>query len=155
MRWSGAKAFANLMTEASRSRGEYFFADSGYFAEVVDKPDVLGEQLRKLYKLTSHKGNAALAQRLMYGTDWEMILVEGARTEGYLEQFIRIFDDLDRDNSLGSEGQLSDRFFGLNAANYLTLQKVVDERPNNRSRLEKFYSAAKVPKPDWAEKVRP
>lgn len=70
---------------------------------------------------SKNKGGAALAQRLMYGTDGEMVVLEGPKSEQYLQRFEDVFSVLD-EQSLGAEGKLSDRFFGVNAAIFLGLK---------------------------------
>ncbi|SEF15072.1 Amidohydrolase [Rhizobiales bacterium GAS191] len=147
-----AKAFADLMTPDPGSLGEIFYADPGYFAASLTEPVQLTSRLRKLFRDTSRKGTAALANRLMYGTDWEMIVMEGAESDQYLSRFEQIFANLDADIALGAEGPLSNRFFGVNAANYLGLRKE-GAAPSNRARLEAFYGRHQVPQPMWIKKV--
>jgi hypothetical protein len=139
------------MTEPSGSHGEFFFADSGYFVEALRQSPALAATLRQLFRRTAGKRSAALAQRLMYGSDWEMIVNEGRETREYLSSFHRMFAEFDRDPTLGAEGILSDRFFGMNAANFLGLRST--GRPGTRSRLEKFYRKHGVPTPLWMKKI--
>jgi hypothetical protein len=143
--------FANLMTSTAGSNGEFFFADSAYFSEALAGTNKLKAELRDLYYSTSHGNNdvAPLAQRLMYGTDWEMTVIEGRETRNYLARFEEIFADLDRDPSLGADGVLSKRFFGMNAAEFLGLR----QGGANRLRLDEFYQRHKVPTPGWMAKV--
>lgn len=131
-------SFAGLMT--SIGPGANAYADSAYFADAVKQPAKLLPDLKQLLRATSNKGSAALAQRLMYGTDWEMIIIEGRTTNDYLKSFEGIFAKLDTDTSLGAQGRLSDRFFGQNAANYLGLHR----GSATRARLEAFYRRSGV-----------
>lgn len=142
-----ALQFARLMTSAPGS-GENLFADSAYFSEILTRPPALEARLAELYRATAGKGDAALAQRLMYGTDWEMIIVEGGATEDYLARFEQIFASLDRTSGLGANGRLSDRFFGANAVNLLGLAN----GQLARQRLQAFYTRTGVPSPHWMQK---
>lgn len=128
------------------ANGNFLYADSGYFAEVLSQGPSLQTFLKTLYKETRRKGDAALAQRLMYGTDWEMIVREGNASSNYLTKFEKMFAALDHED-LGAKGNLSDRFFGVNAATYLGLG------PNQptRKRLDQYYSLSS--KPAWMAKV--
>ena len=86
--------------------GEYFYADSAYFSEVLTDWPKLEAFLAARMRRTSNRGPAALAQRLMYGTDWEMVVLEGAISSQYLSRFEAMYSRLDRDPSLGAEGPL-------------------------------------------------
>ena len=95
------------------------------------------------------KGSGALAQRLMYGTDWEMIVREGAEIRGYFARFEAMFQAFDTDSSLGAQGVLSDNFFGWNAVEYLGLR----QGRGNRARLDAFYARSGIKAPYWMNKV--
>jgi hypothetical protein len=111
----------------------------------LDQEPSLEAFLTTLYKETSGKGDAALARRLMYGTDWEMIVREGGTSDDYLKKFEKMYTSIDR--NLGAKGTLSRQFFGVNAANYLGLG------PNQpaRKRLDQYYNLSL--KPAWMAKV--
>lgn len=141
-----ARRLCDLMT-AGESLGQFLYADSAYFADLLTQPLVLKNQLTSLMRDTASKGAAALAQRLMYGTDWEMIVVEGSTSEQYLRRFEAMYSELDNDASLGAKGKLSDRFFGVNASIFLGLT----EGQPNRNRLDAYYGLG--PKPVWMSKV--
>src|SRR5262249_8873628 len=136
-----AVALSDLMTAGPSSNGRYLYADSGYFVDLLARPPALRDTLAYLLKRTENKGDAALANRLMYGTDWEMVIVEGPDSEAYLERFEAILKQLSKDKSL------ADRFFGANAANFLGIH-VGDL---NRNRLDAFYRLS--PNPGWMVKV--
>jgi hypothetical protein len=125
--------------------GNFVYADSGYFSEVLNQEPSLEAFLTTLYKETSGKRGAALARRLMYGTDWEMIVREGETSDDYLTKFEKMYASIDR--NLGAKGALSRSFFGVNAANFLGLG------PNQpaRMRLDQYYKLS--PKPAWMAKV--
>jgi hypothetical protein len=138
-----SQEFCNYMNTTT---GRYLYADAAYFSEILDQPTKLKNFLMRLYRDTKSKGDAALAQRLMYGTDWEMIVREGRSSGDYLARFETMFSELDS-YDLGAKGHLSDRFFGANAAMFLGLG------PNepNRIRLDRFYGLSA--KPAWMSKV--
>ena len=102
-----------------------------------------------MYEETSAKGDAALSNRFMYGTDWEMTLTEGA-VKGYLDGFERMLSDLESRPLMRSQGHkdLAQRFFGLNAARWAGLHA----GEATRLRLDRFYLANGV-KPDWTGKL--
>jgi hypothetical protein len=127
--------------------GQFLYADSGYFVDLLSREADLQNYLTSLLRFSANKGDAALAQRLMYGTDWEMVVLEGQASDQYLQRFEAIFDVLDHDASLGAKGRLSDRFFGVNAAMFLGLAA---GQPN-RQRLDRYYGLG--PKPAWMAKV--
>lgn len=144
-----ARAFSNLMNQGSTASGSLAFADAGYFVEVISKEPDLQSLVQQLYEETSAKGDAALVNRFMYGTDWEMTLTEGA-VKGYLEGFERMFSDLESRPLIRSQGHrdLAQRFFGLNAARWAGLAA----GDATRNRLDRFYLANGV-KPDWTTKL--
>jgi predicted TIM-barrel fold metal-dependent hydrolase len=135
-------ALADLMPN-----GEYLYADSGYFSEVLSEQARLQAYLAVRMRRTASRGPAAVAQRLMYGTDWEMVVLEGSMSGEYLTRFEAMYRALDRDKSLGADGTLSNRFFGINAAKFLGLGI---GQPNRR-RLDQYYGLSS--KPAWMAKV--
>ncbi|MFJ2682459.1 hypothetical protein ACIOYV_01815 [Pseudomonas sp. NPDC087342] len=146
---SGA-GFANLMQPTANAAGEFAYADSGYFAEVLtDEPQLL-ETLKKLYDATASKGSAALANRFMYGTDWEMTLAQG-KIDTYLSDFERLMQELESRPAIkhAGLGGLANKFFGQNAADWIGLHK----GGSARKRLDKFYAGNGMGLPDWAKKV--
>lgn len=142
-----SRAFVKLMTGESGSAGENAFADSGYFAGALLNPVAMANVLARLYA-DSERG--VLRERLMYGTDWTMILPQ-QRAEAYLREFIGV---MARIEAAGSESKirstsLSNAFFGHNAAHFLGLHR---GKPARR-RLEAFYERHKLSEPDWMRKV--
>lgn len=144
-----SRAFAGLMNAAPSSPGSRAYADAGYFVEVISKEPDLQTVLRKLYEETSSKGDAALVNRFIYGTDWEMTLTEGT-VKGYLEGFETLFKELEAQPALKLQGhtELAARFFGLNAARWAGLFP----GEATRIRLDRFYGKHGI-KPDWAAKI--
>ena len=127
--------------------GPNLYADSGYFSEVFGDQSGLERYLRERMRRTSNQGYAALGHRLMYGTDWEMVVVEGSMSSRYLSNFEAMYKKFDQDPRIGLNGTLSDRFFGINAARFLGLGI---GQPNRR-RLDQYYSLSS--KPAWMAKV--
>jgi predicted TIM-barrel fold metal-dependent hydrolase len=127
--------------------GEHLYADSAYFSEVITDLPKLESYLAARMRRTSNRGPAALAHRLMYGTDWEMVVLEGFMSSRYLSSFEEMYRRFDRDPNLGLHGTLSDRFFGINAAKFLGLGT---GQPNRR-RLDQYYNLSS--KPAWMAKV--
>ena len=144
----GAKTrpFFELMTRGRDTPGGKAFADSGYFAGTLLNQVKMRDVLRELYALD----NGMLLERLMYGTDWMMILTQ-KNVERYLSDFTDVMRRIEAvEPGLTARGtSISNAFFGHNSAEFLGL------RPGrgNRGRLETFYAQSKVPDPDWMRKV--
>ncbi len=142
------KLLSDLMETAN---GQFLYADSAYFAEILsNQPELeayLAARMRYSSNNGAYHGPAALAQRLMYGTDWEMVVLEGTASDQYLQRFEAMYSRFDRDPSLGANGKLSDRFFGINAAIFLGL----GTGQPNRQRLDHYYGLGS--KPAWMSKV--
>jgi predicted TIM-barrel fold metal-dependent hydrolase len=145
-----ARSFADLMSAGGTAAGSRAFADAGYFVEVLSKEPQMLALVRKLYEETSNKGDAALANRFLYGTDWEMTLTEGL-IKPYQGLFELLFAELEARPGFQAQGltQLSRRFFGLNAARWAGL--FAGDR--TRDRLDRFYQTHSIEKPDWAVKL--
>ena len=128
----------------SGGHGANFYANSAYLSHAMSSERDLTDALRKLFEM---KKGALLAHRLMYGSDWEMLIIEGNASKNYLSIFERIFSKLGQDPVPGTPG--SAQFFEFNAANYLSLRA----GSATRGRLDAFYSTRGIPKPQWAAKV--
>jgi hypothetical protein len=142
------RGYADLMS-AEGTLGANFFADSAYLTDAVRGSGSLANQLTAIFKRTRHKGPANLANRLMYGSDWEMLLIEPGDTSAYLRNFENLFTRFDKETALGATGKISDAFFGANAARYLGL----GTGNQCRKRLDQFYAWHGIQKPLWAIKV--
>lgn len=140
-----AEHYIDLMRRKGRP-GENLYADSGYFSEVLDKPDELRTRLGTLQRYSLKVGSASLYDRLMFGTDWTMTSLLGHRVKTYLTRFETVFDLLDLKKDPVS---VSDRFFGWNAVSFLGLR----QGEANRRRIEAFYRANSIPTPLWMRKV--
>lgn len=142
------RGYAGLMGPEG-TLGANFYADSAYFSDAVHGSGSLATELAGLFRWTRPKSPANLANRLMYGSDWEMLLIEPGDTSAYLRNFEKIFEKFDKDGSLGASGKISNAFFGLNAASYLGLKS----GSRSRMRLDRFYARHGIQKPLWAIKV--
>lgn len=153
-----SRAFAALMGKAP-ARGFNAYSDAAYFSEVLNdmsgidgQPDgwqQLEQQFMDFYFNPQTTDAAPFGERIMYGTDWSLLLNEGS-VSTYLEKFRRLFELLQKaDNAPpGLEG----RFFGGNAAAWLGLRDGA-----TRDRLNKFYAAngldtGKYP-PPWFDQI--
>jgi len=138
-----ARKYSALMGP-QKAHGAHFYADAAYFTRAMTEPDSITEALQKLFLETP-----ILKQRLMYGSDWEMLLIAGNDNASYLRNFEQIFSNLDKNVSSLAQDDLANRFFGVNAADYLSLRS----GGATRSRLDAFYAQRGVRKPQWAQKV--
>ena len=145
-----ARGFTALMSADAAAPGAFAYADSGYFVEVLAKEPALRDQLRALYDETAPKQRAALANRFMYGTDWEMTLTEG-NVATYLKDFMGLLEELEQRPAIQQQklSGLSLKFFGVNAVDWIGLRS----GGAARARLEAFYAASNVKPPDWVQKV--
>lgn len=143
-----SRKFLSLITAAPNSAGANAFADSGYFAGVLLNQPKMTELLRHLYAASD---NNVLRERLMYGTDWTMILPQH-NVERYLSDFMDVMTrvEAEEQGKVVRQTSLSNAFFGQNAASFLGLRPGM----RNRKRLEAFYAARQVPDPDWMHKLR-
>jgi predicted TIM-barrel fold metal-dependent hydrolase len=141
------RAFLDLISAAASSAGANTYADSSYFAGVLFNQVKVADTLQALYAASS---DHVLYERLMYGTDWTMILPQ-VHVERYLSDFIDVMRRIQPDPNwaAGHSTNLADAFFGQNAAEYLGLRR----GKRNRGRLESFYAANGVAMPDWMQKV--
>lgn len=140
------RPFLKLMTQGVGTPGANTFADSSYFAGTLMNQVKMRDILRDLYA----SDNRIMLERLMYGTDWTMILPQ-KNVERYLSDFIDVMHRIEAaEPDIGArQTTLSNAFFGRNAVEYLGLRA----GRGNRRRLETFYEQNKVPEPDWMRKV--
>jgi hypothetical protein len=144
---ANARGLMALMTAGAGSPGERLFADSAYLADMLSNSAGMETEFAKLLTRPPAPGCAPLAERLMYGTDWDMMVIEGKATRGYLDDFMTMFGQLAAKHDLNPDGDLVNRFFGLNAVEYLGLR--VGQR--TRQRLDDFHRGH--PQPAWMAKV--
>jgi amidohydrolase family protein len=144
---ANARGLMALMTAGAGSPGEHLYADSAYLADMLSDSGGMEKEFAKLLARPPAPGCAPLAERLMYGTDWDMMVIEGKATRGYLDDFMTMFGQLALKPDLDPQHDLVNRFFGLNAIDYLGL------RPGKRTRqrLDDFHRGR--PQPAWMAKV--
>lgn len=141
---SWANKLASLMSGPTR-RGEFFYADVGDDSRAATDPSHYTDGLKRLYQAHAH--DPALAERLMYGSDWYMLeRAGGGAASSYLTSYEDIFRQLDTEVHVGVGERLSDRFFGRNAARYLGLYRTAA----NRTRLDTFHGTNQ---PNWMAKT--
>ncbi len=133
------KQFLNLM--ADPDRGSNAFADASYFTHLLEDRSVVKIGMRDLYE--SDEFGAIARSRLMYGSDWKMLLLE-KHSDSYLERFSQIISELSSDGN-----NLKNDFFGANAARFLGLHK----GEATRDRLDQFYKDQDMVLPVWVNKV--
>jgi predicted TIM-barrel fold metal-dependent hydrolase len=140
------RPFIQLMSQSIGSPGANAFADSGYFAGTLMNQGKMRDVLQSLYSIEKR----IMIERLMYGTDWTMILPQ-KNVERYLSDFIDVMRRLEQAEPglSGRQTTLSNAFFGRNAVEYLGL----GTGRGNRRRLETFYAQNKLAEPDWMKKV--
>ncbi|HBO7163504.1 TPA: amidohydrolase family protein [Pseudomonas aeruginosa] len=145
-----SKEFAKLMSAAPGAPGQFAYADAAYISEVLNGDPKILEALEDIYDRTAMKRSAALANRFMYGTDWEMTLAHG-NVGGYLSDWANLLQAMEARPAIKQAGLvgLSDKFFGLNAAEWIGLR----QGEESRRRLNAFYAANGVSPPDWAMKI--
>jgi predicted TIM-barrel fold metal-dependent hydrolase len=142
-----APGFLALM-QAAGQPGMHAFADSAYFSEALDNSTALENALVALFQL-DHANGRRLGSRLMFGTDWKMLVLE-SDADKYMSDMDSIMSRVaSRLAPLGDYSQLPLDFGGRNAAMFLGLSK----GGANRARLETFYSAHRMPPPAWMAKV--
>lgn len=138
--------FLKLMTSANGSAGLHAFADSGFFAGAMIHQGEMRDTLVSLYKAE----NGIMRERLMYGSDWSMILTQ-KNVKNYLENFVQLMGRVEQEapELVARQTSLSNAFFGRNAVEFLGLRI----NRGNRARLERFYAKNSVSQPDWLRKV--
>ncbi len=128
-----AVKFLKLMGDAAGSVGEHAFGDSGYYATVLTQEACLTERLKSFYSALPEGGRARIADRLMYGTDWNLLLNQGD-IKDYFARFAAVFAQLNAVTPVENGRTAGQRFFGYNAAAWMGLRD-----GKARGRLEDFY----------------
>lgn len=135
--------FIALMGQDKNGPGVNAYADAAYFSEVLDDNNSLKSEM-----IAEYQAAPVLPGRLMYGTDWNLLINVG-KIKPYLANFISILQDVDA--ATGSHA--SERFFGYNAAEWIGLKQGMPAR----KRLTDFYKrngwdSDRNP-PDWMQKL--
>jgi hypothetical protein len=140
-----AAQLMDLFTETNRAYG-----DSGFDSEILGS----GIEPTQVRYAAAYNANPLLATRMLYGTDWNLLLHIG-NVQGYQKRFQALADGLPHADSAVGGHTIRERFLGWNAVDYLGLR--VGEQ--NRTRLEAFYKANGLDtshpdsKPAWMIKV--
>jgi predicted TIM-barrel fold metal-dependent hydrolase len=116
--------FIGLMSERENKPGANAYADTGYFSEVLATDGSLKRRILDGYSKWS-----ILPRRLIYGTDWNLLINVGD-IKTYFSDFIAILSAADPETVHASE-----RFFGYNAVEWIGLRTGMPAR----KRLENFY----------------
>jgi hypothetical protein len=116
------------------------YVDTGFFSSALENETEFKKSLQTLLA-----ANPALANKMLYGTDWKMLVTE-ANAEQYLNAFEHILNEPEIGLLVSSTQQKN--ILGANAADYLGLHK---SQNNNRTRAEKFYRANA--QPHWFSKL--
>ncbi len=140
-----SRSFVDLMTNAAGTRGANVFADSGFFAGVLSRPQAV---IDILDKVMGDPATQLLSKRLMYGTDWTMVLPQ-RNVENYLAEFAGVMREIDRRRELNRQGPVTPAFFAGTAVEFLGLRR----GRAGRARLEGFYSRHGMELPGWIGKV--
>lgn len=119
------------------------YADAAYFSEVLDESGSLKAEI-----IAQYKAAPVLPSRLMYGTDWNLLINFG-QIKPYLADFISIFNDIDK----ATASHASQQFFGSNAAEWIGLKKGMPAR----KRVTDFYKKNGLnpdsTPPTWMQKL--
>lgn len=143
-----ARDLVALMSADSTAAGGRFYGDSGYSDMVLTHYDELQKALgAALSWKASRQSRPMLPDRLMYGSDWSLLMME-ADMRAYFDNFVKMYSGFD------ATGKLSGKFFGDNAVAYLGLK---DGR--TRDRLQDFYTKNAVHfetggQPIWMRKIQ-
>lgn len=141
------REFLKLFSSAPGSNGTAAFADSGFYAGVLLNQGKMRDALAQLYAASQ---DHILRERLMYGSDWTMILSQ-ENVERYLSAFMDVMRKVEalQPDVTVRKTTLSNAFFGSNAVDFLGLAR---GKPN-RLRIETFYAKHNLPEPDWMVKI--
>lgn len=140
------EGFLGLLKASAGAPGGRAFADAGYFSELIDSPQELKAQLRTLFERDA-LGDKVLPRRLMFGTDWKMLLVE-AHSNTYFNAFEQLLKEFSQTLGQGF-ASLPDDVFARNAADFLMLRA---GEPGH-VRAKRFYDKRGVPDPIWMSKL--
>jgi len=135
-----ADKLVDLMSDLPGTAGARAYGDTGYFGEVITEGGCLADRLKEFYTRPVKPGKASLASRLMYGTDWNLLMNQGD-IGSYVTDFVAVFEQLDKDPQIPkiSGRSVSEQFFGYNAVDWLGLRS-----GQTRDRLTAFYTRNKI-----------
>jgi predicted TIM-barrel fold metal-dependent hydrolase len=149
---SSSEAFIRLFADAGHMSDYRRYGDSAYDAEILRNSPSLLSRYVSAYSNQTSPGNKILASRLMYGTDWNLLMTVG-KIDSYFKQFLDIFTTLDSSGQSVNGHSVMERFFGWNAVDYIGLRRGQPAR----QRLEEFYRRHDIDlnrdPPGWMRKV--
>jgi predicted TIM-barrel fold metal-dependent hydrolase len=125
--------FIELFTSKTGQAGNRY-GDSGFSTPILSDKEGLEQRYDNAYGDSSTAGNRLLPARMMYGTDWNLVMTGGDLKE-YMQGFIELASGLPSGSADLKNHSAADRFLGWNAVEYLGLQKT----DKTRQRLEAFY----------------
>ena len=147
-----AEAFIKLFSrfnDQEGTPGSHAYGDSAYDAEILKDEAFL---LKRYKAAFTAQGNDLLTSRLMFGTDWSLLMALGS-INNYLDEFVDLFSKLDLPNQISDGRSLAEHFFAWNAVDYIGLS--IGQPARNR--LEKFYGDnnidIKANPPVWMVKI--
>lgn len=129
-----------LIGVMSNSANNNLYVDTGFFSAALNNENEFREIFHNLLS-----GNPFLINKMLYGTDWKMLVTE-EKTKEYLKIFELILNE--PEIKVFVSGEQRQKIFGKNGADYLGLYSGSN---NNRSRIEKFYQGKMLP--HWISKV--
>ncbi len=127
-----AEDFILLFAEGSQQR----YGDAAFSDSILDGKEMLEDRYNSAFSDSSSLGNKLLGQRMLYGTDWDLLMTQGDSSH-YMESFIQLAGQLPPASIPTTDPSPADRFFGWNAVDFLGLQPGT----MTRQRLQGFYSA--------------
>lgn len=147
-----ARDLVGLMSTDTSAMGGHFYGDSAFSQNVLTHRDVLLSVYKAALSWKAPgQSRPILQDRLMYGSDWSLIMQE-KDMEAYFDDFVWMFSQLDQmiPPSEGSSKTLSSKFFGENAVDYLGLRDGA-----TRQRLTNFYADHNATfEPAWITKTK-
>jgi predicted TIM-barrel fold metal-dependent hydrolase len=141
---ANARHFIRLMGSNSGGAGRNTSADVSYFAKAIDDQPGLEAALSALL-LSAADPNDVLPKRLLFGSDWKMLLLE-AHADQYLKDFDTVFETLAKSPPGGLDlRDLVTDALGRNAIAALGLHV----GGKSRRRIDDFYAAHQIAEPQW------
>jgi predicted TIM-barrel fold metal-dependent hydrolase len=141
---ANARHFIRLMGSNAGGAGRNTSADVSYFAKAMDDQSGLEAALSALL-LPAADPNAVLPKRLLFGSDWKMLLLE-AHADQYLKDFDTVFETLAKSPPGGVDlRDLVPDALGRNAIAALGLHV----GGKSRRRIDDFYAAHQIAEPQW------
>lgn len=128
-----------LVNTMSNSANNNLYVDTGFFSAALGNEIKFKKSLRDLLSK-----NPFLANKMLYGTDWKMLVTE-EKTKDYLQTFERILHNPEIEKFVSSTQRQN--ILGKNGAAYLGLYA----GSISRTRVERFYQ--NQVQPHWISKL--